>query len=425
MVMDCLTRGSRWAYLSAGEAQAIEFVAKCEAHAQAIGAVRRLESFCDEDGTEYLRQRITFPSGGQISALPANPRTARGASANLVLDEFAHALHDWQIWRAASGLITRGYGCRIISTPNGKRGAFYSRWSSKGRITPEHATAELAHDRQPCKDGWHRFEISIARAKKEALPGSVIASLDLAELRDTVCDTEEDWLQEYCCIFLDELTSWLPHSLIHECHDAAATTAFDPERLKGFDGGLYAGVDVGRYHDHTVIWIVGKRGQEMVTVGVLVLKAEKWDVQRAQIEAVIKRCRRTCIDRGGVGVQLAEELEQAYPTRVERVAVAGNTMTALATDLKASLETRRLLLPEDEDIDRDLHSIQRGYAKNGAAVFRAEHTQHGHGDRFWAAALSVRAALHGGMPSIAGAEFTNTRTFVERGDEDARSWDGY
>ena len=43
---------------------------------------------------------IEFPGGSRIIAIPANPNTARGYSANLTLDEFAFHEQPDAIWRA-------------------------------------------------------------------------------------------------------------------------------------------------------------------------------------------------------------------------------------------------------------------------------------------------------------------------------------
>ena len=74
----------------------------------------------------YARHEIRFPGGSRISALPANSRTARGRSANVILDEFAHHQDSRAIWTALYPVISApGLRLRVVSTPAGKSNRFY------------------------------------------------------------------------------------------------------------------------------------------------------------------------------------------------------------------------------------------------------------------------------------------------------------
>src|SRR5678815_1700970 len=64
---------------------------------------------------------------GRILVLAANPRTARGFSGDLILDEFAFHEDAAAIWEAAEPILAsnKDFLCRIASTPNGKHNMFY------------------------------------------------------------------------------------------------------------------------------------------------------------------------------------------------------------------------------------------------------------------------------------------------------------
>jgi hypothetical protein len=64
---------------------------------------------------------------GRFKILAANPRTARGFSGDLILDEFAFHEDSNAIWNAAESILSSNadYLCRIASTPNGKHNLFY------------------------------------------------------------------------------------------------------------------------------------------------------------------------------------------------------------------------------------------------------------------------------------------------------------
>ena len=76
--------------------------------------------------------RVTLMVGGKarvgrIKVLAANPRTARGFSGDLILDEFAFHEDSLAIWDAAEPILSSNpeFLCRIASTGNGKHNMFY------------------------------------------------------------------------------------------------------------------------------------------------------------------------------------------------------------------------------------------------------------------------------------------------------------
>ena len=75
-----------------------------------------------------MEVRITVQGKvGRIKVLAANPRTARGFSGDLILDEFAHHENSAAIWGAAEPYLNShpDYLCRIASTGNGRYNMFY------------------------------------------------------------------------------------------------------------------------------------------------------------------------------------------------------------------------------------------------------------------------------------------------------------
>src|SRR3954468_21536258 len=87
----------------------------------ALSPDNRFETFNTET-------RITMHGQtGRIKVLAANPRTARGFSGDLILDEFAFHEDAAAIWEAAEPILAsnKDFLCRIASTPNGKHNMFY------------------------------------------------------------------------------------------------------------------------------------------------------------------------------------------------------------------------------------------------------------------------------------------------------------
>ena len=120
-VLDCHERRTKWVFLSAGERQSKELMNTAAMHARAIGqAIEEIEGdFKVDNDATYKQLEIVFPNGSRIIGLPANPDTARGHSAQFLLDEFAFHMDSRGIWKALFPTVTRGYRIRIISTFKG------------------------------------------------------------------------------------------------------------------------------------------------------------------------------------------------------------------------------------------------------------------------------------------------------------------
>ena len=92
---------TRWVILSRGERQAKEAIEEgvkkhCQAYRLGIEVIEG--EFKGGSGDRYTQLDVLLPGGSRITALPANPDTARGFSANVFLDEFAFHADSRKIW---------------------------------------------------------------------------------------------------------------------------------------------------------------------------------------------------------------------------------------------------------------------------------------------------------------------------------------
>lgn len=145
IVLDCLKAEAvgqrrRWVILSRGERQAKEAMNEgVKVHLRAMSAgFKEL----DYDWDANIRAlEVELPGGSKITALPANPDTARGFSANVLLDEFAFHQDSRAIWKALFPVISKpGLKLRVISTPNGKGNKFYELMSGENDGWSRHVT---------------------------------------------------------------------------------------------------------------------------------------------------------------------------------------------------------------------------------------------------------------------------------------------
>lgn len=365
-----LVRRRNQIILSAGERQSREVMAKVRMHLQAMQICASSVGLNLFDTAAGRSLEVRLPGNVRIIALPANPMTARGYTGDVFLDEFAMHRDDEAIWSALFPTLLRGDGeLDIASTPRGKRNLFY-----RLRNHP-------------------RFE-STTLTLQQAIDAGLAANA--ADVRESIGD-EFAWRQEFCCEFLDDASAFLPLELIQACVDPEAS--IDPAHFTR-DDQIYIGIDIGRLRDLTAIWIWRVRDEVFETASVITLAQTAFDEQERIIGELLshKAVRRACIDAGGMGLHLSERLVNRFSeSRVEPVVLTAALKEELATQLRLKAECEQLRIPNDRSVIEDWQSITRLISPSGVTRFVAERTGNGHGDRFWAAALGLRAASLGSV----------------------------
>ncbi len=390
IVDDCVQaeiagKRTRWVILSRGERQAKEAMDEAVIPmVKAFWAVYRTLLQGDmptvtesefrvtrEDGTDavYKQLDVIFPNGSKISALPANPDTARGYSANVLLDEFAFHKDSRKIWTALFPVISKnGLKLRVVSTPNGKGNKFYDLMTGKD-------------------DGWSRHSVDIHQAVAMGCPRNV------DELKAGMAD-EDAWSQEYELNWLDEASAWLSYDLISTCEDPRAGLP----RL--YQGGLCTvGVDIAVRKDLFVIWVKEITNWGLVTREVIVKRRISFREQDRLLDDVDARYRvlKFAMDQTGMGEKPVEDAMRRYgESRVDGVLFTGPRKLALAQALKERFEDRTLMIPSGDKLLRaDLHAIKSTVGPTGIRRLIADDDTDGHADRFWACALATAAASGG------------------------------
>jgi phage FluMu gp28-like protein len=360
-------RRERWVILSRGERQAKEAMDEgVKRHAAAYGAAfSAIEVDWVGEQTRVKALEVELPNGSRITALPANPDTARGFSANVFLDEFAFHQDSHAIWKALFPVISAGWKLRITSTPNGRGNKFY----------------ELITGRDPT---WSRHIVDIHRAVADGLPR------DIEALRAAIGD-DDAWAQEFELQFLDEASAWLPFELIGSVeHEDAGR----PELYAG--GRCFVGVDIGRRRDLFVIWVWEEVGDVLWCREIVEAKGATFAEQDRLRDQVFDRYRvvRSAWDQTGMGEKPVEDAQRAYGTsRVEGVLMNGAVQLRLATLGKERFQDRSVRIPAGRPALRaDLHKLRKEVGATGVPRFVADRDANGHADRAWAAFLGLGAA---------------------------------
>lgn len=414
-------RRARWVILSRGERQAAEMMTEVikpftrafyEVYNTLVkGGEPRFEETefraPQEKGPDavYKALEVAFPNGSRITALPANPDTARGFSANVILDEFAFHAKSREIWAALFPVISKGkQKLRVISTPNGKGNKFYELMTAEGSV-------------------WSRHHVDIYEAVRQGL------DRDVEMLRKGMAD-EDAWAQEYELKWLDEASAWLDYDLIS---DAESPLAGRPEFYTG--GPCFVGVDIAARNDLFVIWVDELVGDVLWSREIIARRRVSFAEQDALLDEVMRRYRvvRVLMDQTGMGEKPVEDAKRRHGTsRVEGVLFTSAAKLDMATKLKERFQDRKKRIPAGDPVLRaDLHAIKSQVGVTGIRRLVADGETDGHADRFWASALAATAADLGetkyeytaALPRLRSL-FGSGTTMPDFPDDEVENWRG-
>lgn len=407
-----------------------QFVSYNEDDAQ--GKIRYAREFYESIPDKYKKKLIHSTAtmlefediGGKTTSrlisLPCRP--PRGKNGDVCLDEFAIYLPrlSKEIYTAASFCTLRRGCIELGSTPLGTIGKFY----------------EICTDREKYKS-FDRYFIPwwYAKAMCKDVKNAVVSAKDMStEERVLTFGTDrlialyqnstlEDFQQECECTFIDSASSYISLELIYSNtpgrreDDAPVNIENDEEyfnakrniEVKAFKDAdelilqynpdihgspLFMGFDVGRNHDATVFYIIGKVKDKKKSVARIEMRNATFDAQRNVFRKLMNQLPifRACIDMTGIGRDLAETMKTEYGERVEPYLFSMQSKEILAMGVKTGLERGEFELENDRDFHSQIHSIKRTPSSGGSFRYDAERNEKGHADAFWAWALANHAA---------------------------------
>ena len=242
----------------------VEFVIKCAEVCNKLGLVMEQTDESSDLTYENMRMEVRITLGGKIGrikVLAANPRTARGFSGDLILDEFAFHENSNAIWEAAEPILSSNaeFLCRIASTGNGKHNMFYRMSAGAGREDGVTFTsgAGFLVSRLTRSEAWKAgVKIYDSNTRQPITP-----EMALKKALD-----KRAYLQNYECQFTDENMALLTHELISAAEREGVVideqqwshTALD--RMRAATGVLEAGGDLGRVADKSSVPVIERRG---------------------------------------------------------------------------------------------------------------------------------------------------------------------
>lgn len=407
-------------------------------------------------------QRIEIRIGkkrGRVLVLAASPRTARGFSADLGLDEFAFHENAGAIWDAAYPMLDSNpeFVCRICSTHNGvsslfntwirgrvfpvysirrseawamgrgERAAmeeFFARWRSLG---PRHAALadrwKAIHglDAQP----QDRLRILSLRSQdergnpRELTPAEAEAeAVDKASYRQNYENDPADAGGAF--LTWDEITRAERGTPCGP--DVQRWTEGTLRRLAGLmtadrHGEFYVGQDFARTTDLSVVTVMHHSGGQERLVAWLEMRDVKSTTQRDHMcrlmDVIGRRVGRITMDMTGNGLGLYEMLAEIHGSIVlgvnfsetvpldETLAISdGRKGKTMGISERMALDLQQGF--EDGLIVIPVHEELRAdlrkpsrVLRNGRVYLAAARTAGDHADRFWALALARHGSLQG------------------------------
>lgn len=365
------------------------------------------------------RTEIELDNGSRIVSHPCRPPRGK-ARARVYLDEFAHYPRDEEIYTAAVPIITRGGVIRIGSSPLGASGLFWE-------IFTEAIQAYPGYDRMTVP--WWTVDhlcTDPGEARREA-PGmgtvERVYHYGTERLRYIFENMPlEDFQQEYECDWSDESVAWITWEEVKRNQvDAQLGVLFNRtiqvntnnvveaefaikdvvEAIKAQDIGpmLVGGMDVGRKKNlsELVLLALPQKGD-----------MERWpfhlgiSMDRLEFEDqkhIVRTCldtlpvRRFLIDDMGIGMQLAEDMVNEYPTKVDGFTFTNESKQEMAVNVKLRMQKGLSPIPLDRSYAYQFHSIKRMVTPGKRLVFDTARNEKHHADKFWAFALAHEASV--------------------------------
>lgn len=408
-------------FSSADESAAHEYIDYCVFFAKRLfGKVA--DQFVMEFEDRVTKQMATAlcircPNGTKIVAMSSNPRRFRSKGGDVRLDEADFHDDPEGMWDAASPVTQWGGTLAVWSTPNGVA-RLYHRWVEDAkRILRALGVEDLANRKAfpsyvqiqgKARElgitpvfSYHRVTIVDAInqgivEKINATRGTSMTREGFLESCREKCRSEDAFLQEYMCQPSEDASSWLDYTTIRACEDLSCPQPGDP--LTGYEGGpLFVGIDVGRVHDLTVIFIIELVGdvfwlRQMVVFEDMTLPDQiETTIRLLKLLPSLSRC---CIDTGSFGLSMVEYAQRELGEyRIEGVNFSLKSKADMAIRIKEIFQDQRIRIPRNDRLREGLHKVKKLVTAAGNERFDAERDDAGHADEFWAVALSLLAGV--------------------------------
>lgn len=333
-----------------------------------------------------------YGNGSRVISLSSTPEAFAGKGGDILIDEADLHRDSGRVIDMALPCTTWGGQLEMVSalSVDGSAESPFCRMLREA----EHGSNAMA---------WSVHRTSILDAVQEGfvervneMTGSNLTREEWLKQMRAKCRTEDSWRTQYLIEPSEAGGSLLDYAMIGACEndaeDLRKALAEHPNAER------YAGYDVGRKKDVGVYYEVARIGDILWQSAYEVMENMPFRMQADTLARRLDDARlgRLCIDATGIGMMLAEEMQDRFGKyRVENVTFTAPVKSALAMPVRAAFESRGIRILADDTLRHDLHKIVRSVTAAGNVRYDAERDESGHSDRFWALALAVHAAGRG------------------------------
>jgi phage FluMu gp28-like protein len=360
-------------YSATDELQAINFINHCADVCEWLGVPIK----------EQASQKLVLFNGSEIHGISSSPKTIRGKSADVILDEFGYHENANELYSAAVPCTTWGTSLEIISTKGNANHKFCKIWED---------------DSLP---GFKRFKTDIYDAIKDGLALEIykgkhsIIDRPIEEINDdfiksirSTCSTRE-WEIEYECKSAISGESIITSEIYNRNKvDTIIPDHLDPETTYN---DISLGIDIGRSRDLTVIWAIEDAGDKYKTIAIKKLDNIPLPRQLEVIEKFVqhKNVIKASIDMQGIGRSISDELVMNYGSIIVPTSIGKPKKKELCEKLRRFAEKGKLTFPNDDKIQDDIQSMRLEYTAIGTEQYIGG-TSFSHADYFIACALALQ-----------------------------------
>ena len=326
------------------------------------------------------RTTIYFANGSIIEALPNNPEGIRGYTLNIAYwDEANLTPNDTELFDAI---------LFALSATNGKFVCSSTPWNTDSvfwRIC-----------NHPDFSDWTKSHVTWQEA---AEPNGPLKANILEKIRRQYAEDPARWRREMEAEWAEDQDVWLSQSLIAKCIDPNLELL---EFEKTQQGEFYAGLDLGKHEDYSVLTIIQKVNDHLQLAH---LKIFPLGTSYASVIGYIKALtnrwstlQKIHVDTTGVGDYICEDMKNADIQNVEGITFTAQRKQEMATALKQRMLEGKFRFPYFTwekpyrgDYVSELNMERFQLRKDGTITF--SHPRGTHDDVFWSTALALYATV--------------------------------
>jgi hypothetical protein len=337
-------------------------------------------------GTTRTIIKLKPPLGGKLTALPCSPDKLRGYHPDWIFIDEASIVPSQMITSEIMMMLTKPNAALIMSgTPMAFEHAFHNAFLDTKRYSIHHYPSDSS---------------------------PLVSQAQLAEWREMM--TQEEWKREVQAQWTEATHTFFPMDLIAACFDPELDNPKSPnqyiesiEQENGAqpNGKYFAGLDLGKQVDHSVLAIVQLTDDDKVR---LIHKRQfPLGTPYPEVIGYTAKAHQTFdfegiyVDKTGIGDAVVDELDAINIPEVKGVFFTDAEKENMLTYLKLLMEKKQLgIQASDRQLIAQINEQQFEYLKPDTAQERLHikfrHPRGRHDDQLYALALACYASKESG-----------------------------